>query len=467
MKKTYLDLSRTRVIRHAPCISSGRFKALGAAGGRAYKTEGGSPEGAEDNRKEEELLTKIQERIDKALEGRATKEELEQIRNSQREELAGLSLEALRSMADDRTGAMATLAKQGLEITRLKASIETRQIEDMSIRGQVKSWMEKNKEILDAVRSGRSREIPALNLQLRAVDSPMTPVTVNPGASPYIGRIVGEPGINDFLRAKPTFWDYLTKGRTNATTYYWVNKTNPQGAAAFLAPGQPKPGVSFQLAVEASNPKKVADSAKAAKELLDDIDGMTTFIEQELRYQVMIKVNSETMTGAGSSTAPKGIQTYSTTYTLTSIKTTNANDFDALRAVVAQMRSGYLTGDITIFINPIDSANMDLTKANTAGTYLLPPFSTADGKNVSGARVVEDSAVPVGFFQAAYLQFYRILMYEDFNITWGWENDDFTKNLVTAIGEMRFHQFVNSIYSDSGAFVYDSFANVKTLLNTP
>jgi HK97 family phage major capsid protein len=283
----------------------------------------------------------------------------------------------------------------------------------------------------------------------------------------YIGRIGGESAPVDWLRPQPSFWDFLTKGRTSFTTYYWVNKTNPQGAAAFLAPGQAKPGISFELATEISNPKKVAVSSKAATELLQDIDGMTTFIEQELEYAVMIKVNTELMAGVGSTTSPKGVQKYSVTYTLTTIHTENPNYFDAIRAVVAQLRSGYLQGPITVFINPIDAANMDLTKADTSGVYLLPPFTSPNGKVIGGAAVIEDRNVPVGSFQAGFMQFYRILMYEDFRTAWGWENDDFTKNLVTAIGEMRFHQFVNSLYSDSGAFVYDTFAHVIGLITPP
>jgi hypothetical protein len=42
----------------------------------------------------------------------------------------------------------------------------------------------------------------------------------------------------------------------------------------------------------------------------------------------------------------------------------------------------------------------------------------------------------------------------------GWENDDFTRNLVTWVGEMRLHQFFNTQYT--GAFIYDTFANIIT-----
>lgn len=426
---------------------------------RAYRSDGGkggkTETDEEDKRDELELLTAIDERITKALETRATKEELEAIRKDIPTEFKGMDIEKLRAMADDKTGAMTMLAAQGLELQRLKTQMAS-QPEDLSIRSQVAKWHEKNKEAITQIRAGKKQELP--ELEIRAVASPMSFVSVNATSSPYIGTTTIESGVNELVRPLPVFWDYIVKGRTNSNTYGWVNKTPTEGAASFIAPGVLKPGISFGLVAETSVAKKIADSAKTTTELLDDIDGMVTFIEQELKYQVMIKVNSELMVSPGSSVRPTGIQALSVAYTTATIKTINPTYMDAIRAVVGQMRSGWLTGDITVFVNSIDAANMDLSKAQDSGVYLLPPFSTANGKTIGGATIVEDNNVPVGSIQGAFLRFYRILIYKDFTVSWGWENDDFTKNLVTAIGEMRLHQFFNDIYN--GAFVFDTFANV-------
>src|ERR1035437_1244498 len=454
MKKTYWNPQGTK---HAATILS-RRSGIGHFPGVCYLDAPPATPAPpiDDKRTETELLAKIQEKIDKALETRATKEELKVISDEQKESLKGVTIEALRSMADDKTGAMASLAKQGLEITRLKTQMKTATPEDMSTRGQIAKWAEENKAAIEAIKNGE--KVYLKPLEIRVAASPMTVPTVNSGTSPFVGRIEIEPGIKDFIRTQPNFWDFVTKGRTNAPTYIWVNKHNPQGAAAFIAPGVAKPGVSFELVAETSVAKKVADSAKATTELLQDIDGMNTFIEQELKYQVLIKVNQLLMNGTSSATDPNGIQTLSVAFTNATIKTTNPTYVDAIRAVIGQLRSGLLTGDITVFINPADAANMDMSKAVDSGVYLLPPFASPNGMIISGVRVIEDYNVPVGYIQAGFMRFYRILIYKDFTVSWGWENDDFTKNLVTAVGEMRLHQFFNDIYT--GAFVYDSFANV-------
>lgn len=336
---------------------------------------------------------------------------------------------------------------------------------DMSIRAQISRWVESNKETLEAIRSGQRRDIP--QLEIRAANSPMTPantltntITVNAGVVPQF-----EAGFHDLRRIQPTFWDYIPKGRTSQAAYSWVNKKVPanSGAAAFIGPGIAKPGISFTLEREVSNAKKIAVSDKVATELLMDVDGFESMVKGEMTYQLKSKGNTTMMTGVLSSTVPAGIQTISVPYSLAGVETENPNNFDSIRALVAQLAVGFFQGlPVTVFINPVDAANMDLTKATSQGTYLLPPFSTSDGRKVAGAIVVEDNNIPVGYVQAACLDLFKFLIYQDLVIMLGWENDDFTKNLVTYIAEMRIHSFHSD--NDAGAFIFDTFANIKTLI---
>lgn len=422
--------------------------------------KGKTPEQIATLKERKGLLNVIQKKIDTALATRATKDELKTIQESQKEALKDVPVEALREMANEKTGVMAQLAEMALRMQKLEVKA-TEVVKDMSIRGQVAAWHEANKENILKIRAGEKVDVKPLEIR---VASPMTVGTVNAGASPYIGRTEIESGINDFLVYPNKFWETIKKGRTNAPTYGWVNKTNRLGAAAFIAPGDPKPGVSFALEAETSNAKKIADSAKTVTELLDDIDGMVTFIETELKEQVFIKMNTVLMADdAATSTLPAGIGFYAVPYPAgVGIATTNPTYMDDIRAVVGYLRSGKLTGDITVFVNSIDAANMDLSKATDSGVYLLPPFTTQNGQVIAGAKIVEDQNMPVGTFLAAFLRYYRILIYKDFTVSWGWENDDFTRNLLTAVGEMRIHQFVNGIHT--GFAVKDTFANVTAAI---
>lgn len=343
---------------------------------------------------------------------------------------------------------MKTVSSLELEVKSLKE--KGLEVNTNSVRSQVGAWVKANEVAFKSIRAGQKADLTPLVIKTA---SPMTPANTYNGSA-YLPIPEFEAGANDIVRVQPTFWDYIKKGRTGSAAYVWVNKKNPLGAAGFIGPGVAKPGISFEIATEISNAKKVAVSEKCATELLEDIDGMSSWILQEIEYQLKQKVNTTLMTGAVSSTVPAGIQTISVPYTLAGVFTTNANRWDAIRACVAQLRSGNLVGNVTAFVNPVDYANMVLTKAQSQGQLFMPAET--------GATIIEDNNIPVGYVQVALLDYYKVLIYKDFAISFGWENDDFTKNLVTTIGEMRLHQFFSENYT--GAFIYDTFENIQTAI---
>jgi HK97 family phage major capsid protein len=343
------------------------------------------------------------------------------------------------------------IGKANAAIEALKESGKIGEDRPQSVAAQLKVWAKQNETAIKHIRLGQKADLTPLTLKL---NSPMTPSNTY-NLSAYLPQPEFAPGATEIVRVEPTLWNTLKKGRTGAAAYVWVNKKNPEGAAGFIGPGVAKPGVSFEIATEISNAKKIAVSEKCATELLEDIEGMASWIEQEIKYQLDAKLNTELMTGTVSSTVPAGIQTLSVAYSLTTVKTASPNNWDALIAAVAQLRSGNLKGPVTAFVNPIDYANMILTKATSQGQLFVPAQT--------GVTIVEDNNVAVGFVQVALLDYYKVLIYKDFQITFGWENDDFTKNLVTAIGEMRIHQFFSE--NHTGAFIYDELADIKAAID--
>ena len=445
MKKEYLKFHSRRV-SYLPKLFGKRL-GMREFSSVSYKSDG-DKNAEEDTRTEEELLLKIEERMNKSLEGFATSEELLAIRESQKGALANEEILVLRSMADDKTGVMSILTRQGLAMERLKGQL-SKQTEDMSVRAQVSKWMEKNKESIQKIKSRGKADLEELEIQFRS-NNPMLPAN-SLGGSVYLPKPEFAPGIVDIIRQQPTFWDYVKKGATSSAAYVWINKRNPLGAAAFIAPGVYKPNISFTIETEISNAKKIAANEKMAIELLDDIDGFTSWVEDELMYQVKQKASVTLMNGVASSTNPAGIQTLSTPFAFAALglKTASPNAWDVIRAGVAQLRYNNFSGAVTTFMNPVDYANMVMTKANNQGQTFIPP--------VTGSTIVEDNNIPVGHIQMAILDYYKILIYKPFSMTWGLENDDFTKNLRTVIAEMRIHQFFSE--NHTGAFLYDTIAN--------
>lgn len=385
-------------------------------------------------------------------------------RTKQFKDLEGLDKDKIAQLkemlGDDDKGVRSILKKLGTEMSELKLKGAPNQ--NLSVRSQIEAWMTANKTQIEAFVSGGSRDLPAL--EIRAAASPMTPAntisdTVTLSAADVIR--MGQP-VMDIRRIKPTLWNYLPKGQTKLVTFPWANKKRPAdtGEANFIAPGVAKPGISFTIEVEQSAPKKVAVSLKAATELLMDIDGFTTYVQNELKYDLDKKINSILMsTQAATSTFPAGIRSYAVGYTLSGLQVANPSIADCLRAVVCQIRVNFVDEPIVMALNPIDLANMEMTK-DLQGQYIMPPFVAQNGQVVSGAVLIEDNNVTVGNVFAIVPTALKTLIYQDFKITWGLENDDLTKNLMTVIAETRFHQFRSE--NDTQCFVYDDFADIKS-----
>jgi len=386
-----------------------------------------------------------------------TKEEITAVIDAKVKAFEGLDVGQVKALLDADKGVMKILVAQGEAITAMKGQLANQPI-DESIRAQVVSWHTKNKDIIGRIKSGeRGLAVPVM--EIKAASSPMTPAnTISDTITIAAGSVIRMGGeVFDIRRTSPTFWDYLTKGRTGLETLPWVNKKVPaaSGAAAFIGPGIAKPGVSFTLEVEKSIAKKVAVSMKIATELLDDIDGMTSFIQIELAYQLKIAVNTALMTGVESGTVPGGVQTFSLGFTTSGLSTQNPNNWDCCRAIVAQIHKAFINSPIVIFMNPIDTANMDMEKAVSQGSYM-----NLNLRQVPGAIIVEDYNVPVGFVQAIAVDCFKNLIYKDFSMQFGWENADFTLNLITAIAEMRLHSYHSE--NDAAGFVYDDLADIKS-----
>lgn len=327
----------------------------------------------------------------------------------------------------------------------------------MTVRESIESFVEANRDTIEAIRRGEQRTLPEMRVAVT-----MTVGATNSGSSAFLPNSGGIQGsVTDLVRTRPTFWSRLQKGRTNLNPYVWANKTNKQGNAQFIGEGVLKPLASFEITVETSSAKKVAERFRVSTELLNDIDGIQSLIQDEARFEVETAANTAVLTGTASSTSPAGVTTIASAFTLTTVEVEDPNNFDAIRAAIAQLTSLNFDRDIVAFMNPIDVANMELSKG-TDGHYLLPPFTSADGTTIKGVTIIEDNNIAVGNLLIGDMTKYRVLMVEDFVIKWGYDSDDFSKNLITMIAEMRFHQYVSA--NHTGAFIYDSFADIKTAI---
>ena len=345
------------------------------------------------------------------------------------------------------------LKAQGLE---LKAMKEVGKVEiTPSIAAQLKAHREAHKDLWEKMKKPGA---PSFEIELKVAGTMLE--SGNVGAGTYFPAIGIEPGVVDIARAKPSLIKYVNYAQTSNRLIIWVEKTNPDGNAGWIAEGAVKPLIDFEYKTVTSAIKKVADKIKVSTEMLDDVDNIAGDINNELKYKVDMLVVAAILAGTGLNDEPEGITHWASLFVTTTLATTSPNNKDAILAAAAQIRSLFFEPDYA-FINTIDGANMEMEKTDQ-GLYILPPFTSANGQTIAGLTIVQTSSIPVGHVLVGDMKKMKVREKGNFVVTVGWVADDFEKNLVTMIGERRMHMFIAD--NDSGAFIYDTLANIKSAI---
>jgi hypothetical protein len=100
---------------------------------------------------------------------------------------------------------------------------------------------------------------------------------------------------------------------------------------------------------------------------------------------------------------------------------------------------------------------------NSENTYNRPIFIDDSGMRIAGLRVVFNNGVTAGTFLVGDFKKSNLAIREEVNIQVGYVNDDFTKNLVTILAEMRAVHYIKTNHVN--AFVQGEFAAAISALD--
>lgn len=266
-------------------------------------------------------------------------------------------------------------------------------------------------------------------------------------------------------RREPYIRQLVTNRRINSMYVAYAELKNRDGGADTVAEGAAKPQSDFDIVEASKKVEKIAHWIKTSKEALDDIVGLRQEINTELVEGINLKLDEQILSGNGTTPNLTGILTYLTsamsvvgTPFATAIET--PNNFDVLMAAAAIVQGNFFNPNYAV-VHPMDLAAMQLVK-DANGNYVLPPFSTPNGTTVAGLRVVANQGMTLGNFLVGDFSKDILAVREEINIQVGYVNDDFTKNLVTILAEMRAVNYIKS--NNLGAFVRGTFATVRTAI---
>lgn len=236
-------------------------------------------------------------------------------------------------------------------------------------------------------------------------------------------------------KARLTVRSLLGKGRTGSGSVEYMRQTGFTNNAGMVAEGALKPQSEITFDLQEAKVRTIAHWVKASRQILADVPQLETLVDGELRYGVQMKEEQQLLFGDGTGQNLHGIVPQATAYEVAR-NVEGDNRFDTLLHAVEQAEIADLPAS-GIIINTSDWFAM-LGIKDAGGNYLTggPLENVPDWiwrLPVVWTNAMTKGQFLVGAFETAATLYDR----EQTTVEMGYENDDFTRNLVTILGEER------------------------------
>jgi len=389
-----------------------------------------------------ELRSYIEE-LEKNVDGKATKEDLQKAMN----ELRDAQLDQMKSLNQ-------TIESMGLKIVAMGEGSKTEKTE--SLKGSLLANIDKIK----GLKSGKE----GFDMTVKAVDTMLESTNVSGGNVPVEQRIAG---LNAIPSRRVRFLDALSRRPANSNLISWVYQSGKEGAAGGTAEGATKNQIDFDLVVASQAVVKRTAFIKVSTEMLDDIDFIESEIRAELMRELLKDVESSAFSGNGTAPNLNGVYTVATAFAAGSFAAAvdNANEVDVLVVAKNQIAIAEQDAPNLIFMHPTDVTKLKLVKVSSTDKRYVERLAMIGGNlSLDGIPIVETTLVTVGEYLMG--DFNKALLYElgSLRIEMGLDGNDYTKNLRTILAEWRGAVVVRN--NDRTAFVKGVFSTDKAALET-
>jgi HK97 family phage major capsid protein len=406
----------------------------------------------------------VQKKIADAIEGKASKEDVQGLINKSVEGLKGFAT------TEEITAIKESLKEQGEALTALKMNGGANQSE--SFNANLENALTEALPQLKALKSDATKKGQEVVMTIKAPVNVTTGAVANASGVTTPDSIVYNQGLPYAEDVRPMEYiiSVIDNGTTNKPSLPYMDKLPTEGTMAITEEGALKPLISVSFKLNYSEAKKIAGRTKISEEALDDIPGLMAIINNELRYEHDMAQQSfifdEINDIAGAFVAGD-----------MAASTDAPSNYDAIRAATYAVKigsNGRFIPNVAL-VPSSDVYNMGATK-DANNNYVLPPFVLPDGTRVAGVRVLEvnDDTVAPGSFIVGDFRKLKRRVYKSFTVrigqgiqgstTAGEIVSDFESNMYTVLGESRQHLWIYE--NEKVAFVKSTFAAVKTAIET-
>ena len=318
----------------------------------------------------------------------------------------------------------------------------------------VKTYSDNVKAITDSIEKGNR-----ITLDVK------TDTTIDGDYSGNVALSVLEPGVNRIARPIRRIREISNVGTTTSKFVTYIQQTKQVAPGAEETLWVNEAGAKFNGEVKyeevSEEVKKIAAYIKVSKEMLADLSFVRSEINTELMEAIEQNIDFSLVNGNGGVDL-NGLLSVAPAFSAGTFAGTipGANISDLIRVAKAQIQAANFQ-PTHVVLNPEDVAKIELTKTST-GEYTYPAFWDAN-MMVAGLTVVSSNNITAGTLVVGDFTKFNIKFREDMNMSVGYENDDFTRNMVTILCEARLVAYIKG--NDVNAFVQSDIATDIALIN--
>jgi HK97 family phage major capsid protein len=389
----------------------------------------------------EQVVEKINGLLDEKLGTTATKSEVESLKTD---------LEGFKSLEVKNQEIEKAIARmEGRLEAMAEKAIEPRFVPKSVADAIVNAYVSNIEAIKDTAEKGGM-----LSLDVKST-------TIN---ADYIGDVALstlEPGVDNIARPVIKVRNVVNTGTTSSKYVVYISQT-ANTSASWVTEGATKPTSNPSYKEVSVEVKKVASTVKVSKEMLADLAFVRSEINADLMAGLDQAFEDALINGAGG-TSLNGLLTFAQPFAAGTFAGTipAANVSDVIRVAKAQIQGANFE-PTHVLLHPEDAAKIELTKA-TDGGYTYPAFWDRN-MMLAGLIVVTSTNIAPDTFLVGDMSKSNVRIRENMNLQVGYVNDDFQRNMVTILAEMRAAHYVKANQVD--AFVTGDFTTAIAALDS-
>lgn len=235
--------------------------------------------------------------------------------------------------------------------------------------------------------------------------------------------------------------DFFPAGTTSSNQIEFTRENSYSNASAETSEGAAKPQSTLTFELVNAPVRTIPSYLKASKQVLDDAPMLRTYIDRRLTYGVLKRLQTQILSGNGTSPNLSGLTDSGNNTAFT--PTSGENALDSLNRIKYAVIAQDYTPDF-YFLNPADWGAIERIKRGTSDDG----YVAGDGAGLTyignglqpmiwGVPVVSSNDVTQGKVICGSSEAFQLFTRQGVNVQVGFENDDFTKNLVTILAELR------------------------------